>query len=148
MALRQVPEALAGFKLALSIDSKLGTALLNEARVYRDTGDLEAARKLLLTILHFHPRMQKAYVTLGHVLLVLERYSEAQRIYAQLFRMERGHGWNGAPFIAGSCEIAHNSPPVSASSFFFKNLVGHIDYLVERGNHIPASLNWPGFIGK
>jgi hypothetical protein len=119
--------------LALSLDSKLGTALLNEARVYRDTGDLEAARKLLLINLHFHPRTQKTYVMLGHVLLALERYSEAQKFYAQLFRMERGQGCNGEPYISESCEITPTSTPVRASSFFFKNLIGHIDYLIEHG---------------
>lgn len=133
MAMQRLPEALAAFKLALGNDSKLGAAALNEARVYHETGDLEVVRKLLLIILQFNPRMKEANVMLGHVLLALERYNEAQQIYAQLFRMARGPGWGGAPYIAESCEIAPDSEPVRASSFFFKNLIGHIGYLIERG---------------
>lgn len=133
MALQQVPEALAAFKLALDNDSKLGAAALYEARLYRDAGELEAARKLLHIILQFNPRLQEANVMLGHVLLALERYSEAQQIYSQMYRMARGPGWGGAPFIAGSSEVAPDSKPVRASSFFFKNLIGHIDYLITRG---------------
>jgi tetratricopeptide (TPR) repeat protein len=133
MALKQVPEAVAGFRQALAIAPKLAAAALNQAQVYRDTGELESARRLLRVILEFYPRVHEAYVMLGHVLLILERYNEARKVYAELFYMERGGGWNAGPFTAGSARIALNASPVRASAFFFKNLIGHIEYLIAHG---------------
>jgi len=133
LALHRVPEAMAGFKQALDADPKFGAIALQQAQAYSDAGELEAASQLLPIILQFHPQMQEAYRLLGDVSLKQERYSEAQQAFTQLFHRERGSGWNGAPFIADSDKGALNSNPVRAASFFFENLAGHIDYLIERG---------------
>jgi tetratricopeptide (TPR) repeat protein len=85
MALHLVPEAEACFKQALEIDAKLGATALNQAQVYRGNGELEFAKRLLLIILQFHPRMHEAYVMLGHVLLMLVLYNEARQVHAQLY---------------------------------------------------------------
>lgn len=138
MALQQVPEAVSGFSQALAVDSKLGASALSQARAYRAAGDIKAATKLLLVTLQWHPQMKEAYVLLGQVLLEQERYSEARQVYAHLFDKERGTGWHGAPFVAGRCEIEPNSPPVCASPFFFRNLIGHIEYLIGRGKLHPS----------
>lgn len=133
MALHQMPEAMAGFRQALSTDPKFGAAALQQAQACFDADELEAAGELLMIILQFHQQMQEAHAMLGHVLLAQERYNQARSVFVQLFHRERGSGWNGAPFIAGSGEVVLNSDPVRASPFFFENLIGHIDYLIERG---------------
>jgi tetratricopeptide (TPR) repeat protein len=133
MELQQVPEALENFRQALGADPNLGTAALQQARRYRDKRELEAATELLRITLQFHPQMRELYAILGYVLLAQDRYSEARQTFAQLFRVERGSGRGGEPFIAGSGEVTLNQDPIRASSFFFENLVGHIDYLTERG---------------
>jgi tetratricopeptide (TPR) repeat protein len=133
MALHQEPEALAGFRQTLGADPKFGTVALQQAKVYRDAGELEVASKLLLVILQFHPQMQQACAMLGYVLVAQERYSEARQVFAKLFHMGRGTGWNGAPFIGENGEVRLDSSPVRASSFFFENLVGHINHLIACG---------------
>lgn len=133
MALQRVPDAMAGFRQALGADPKLGAAALKQAKAHYDAGELEAAGELLQVTLQFHPQMQEACVMLGNVLMALGRYREAQQAYAKSFHLVRGTGWNGAPFIAGNGEVAPDSNSVRASTFFFENLIGHIDYLIERG---------------
>jgi hypothetical protein len=85
---------------------------------------------------------------LGHVLLAQERYSEAQQIFAQLFRMERGTDWGDTPFTLERNETIPNPEPIRASPFFFQNLIGHIDYLTGRGKLDPSFAQLSGIYRK
>ena len=131
-------EAIDAFRKSFEQDDSTPAAGLQLAQLLRESGELDQAVRLLQQLLERHPDVQDIYSRTGGALLAAENYEEAQKVYKRLFELQRGTGLNDVPFDETAQLNGQPGDDIQASPFFFRNLIGHIRYLVEHG-HIHKS---------